>query len=120
MNIQMFLFRDSGAMISVYTKEHGFEDVKPLPVIWEKYPTLYSQKNTIMFDDVSRNFLLNPYNGLKIRPFKRAHFTRATDRELFNLTQYLMMIANHDDFSKLDHRRWEDMLERQKFIERRN
>jgi len=106
-------------MISVYTKEFGLQDVKPLPVIWEKYPTLYSEKNTIMFDDVSRNFLLNPLNGLKIRPFKRAHFTRTTDRELFNLTEYLMFIAQYDDLSKLDHRRWEQMIERQQFIERR-
>lgn len=106
-------------MISVYTKEFGLQDVKPLPVIWEKYPTLYSSKNTIMFDDVSRNFLLNPLNGLKIRPFKRAHFNRTTDRELFHLTQYLMFIASHDDFSQLDHRRWEQMLERQEFILRK-
>ncbi|CAF0848235.1 unnamed protein product [Rotaria sordida] len=118
-NYKIIFYMDSGAMISIYTKEFGLQDVKPLPVIWEKYPTLYSEKNTIMFDDVSRNFLLNPLNGLKIRPFKRAHFTRTTDRELFNLTQYLMMIAQYDDLSKLDHRCWEQMVERQKFIERR-
>lgn len=106
-------------MISVYTKEFGLQDVKPLPVIWQKYPTLYSEKNTIMFDDVSRNFLLNPLNGLKIRPFKRAHFNRATDRELYNLTEYLMFIAQYDDFSRLDHRRWEDMVARRDFILRR-
>lgn len=106
-------------MISVYTQEHGLQDVKPLPVIWQKYPTLYSEKNTIMFDDVSRNFLLNPFNGLKIRPFKRAHINRTTDRELFFLTQYLMMIASHDDFSRLDHRHWERMIDRQEFILRK-
>jgi hypothetical protein len=30
-----------------------------------------------------------------------------------------MMIAPYDDLSKLDHRRWEQMIERQQFIERR-
>ena len=106
-------------MISVYTAEHGLQDVKPLPVIWQKYPSLYSEKNTIMFDDVSRNFLLNPFNGLKIRPFKRAHLTRTTDQELVYLRQYLMMIASYPDFSELDHRYWERMLERNEFIQRK-
>ena len=35
-----------------------------------------------MFDDLRRNFLMNPTCGLKIRPFARAHVSRATDREL--------------------------------------
>lgn len=118
-NYKVVFYMDSGAMISVYTKEFGLQDVKPLPVIWQKYPTLYSEKNTIMFDDVSRNFLLNPLNGLKIRPFKRAHFNRTTDRELYNLTEYLMFIAQYDDLSRLDHRRWEDMVARRDFILRR-
>ena len=40
--------------------------VKALGVIWLKYPQ-YSRSNTIMFDDLRRNFLMNPANGLKIR-----------------------------------------------------
>jgi ubiquitin-like domain-containing CTD phosphatase 1 len=28
-------------------------------------------------------------NGLVIRPFKKAHLTRHTDKELYYLTQYL-------------------------------
>lgn len=43
--------------------------VKPLGVIWGKYEQ-YDKKNTIMFDDLRRNFLMNPQNGLKIRPFR--------------------------------------------------
>ncbi|KAK2116996.1 Ubiquitin-like domain-containing CTD phosphatase 1 [Saguinus oedipus] len=39
--------------------------VKPLGVIWGKFSEFYSKKNTIMFDDIGRNFLMNPQNGLK-------------------------------------------------------
>ena len=40
--------------------------VKPLGVIWGKYPH-WNQTNTIMFDDLRRNFIMNPQNGLKVR-----------------------------------------------------
>lgn len=40
--------------------------VKPLGVIWGKYGDFYNRKNTIMFDDIGRNFLMNPQNGLKV------------------------------------------------------
>lgn len=43
--------------------------VKPLGVIWGKFSEFYSKKNTIMFDDIGRNFLMNPQNGLKVRKF---------------------------------------------------
>lgn len=43
--------------------------VKPLGVIWGKFSEFYSKKNTIMFDDIGRNFLMNPQNGLKVRQF---------------------------------------------------
>lgn len=40
--------------------------VKPLGVIWGKFPN-YKKETTIMFDDLRRNFLMNPGNGLRIR-----------------------------------------------------
>ena len=60
-----------------------------------------------MFVDLRRNFLMNPQNGLKIKPFKNAHANRDTDRELVKLSQYLKDIAKLDDLSKLRHSRWE-------------
>lgn len=61
-----------------------------------------------MFDDIRRNFLMNPKSGLRIRPFRQAHLNRSTDKELLKLTKYLKDIAeNCDDFNKLNHRRWE-------------
>ncbi len=59
-------------MISVHTSEYGLLNVKPLKVIWDKFPEFYSSKNTIMFDDLKRNFLMNPQNGLRIEPYKNA------------------------------------------------
>jgi ubiquitin-like domain-containing CTD phosphatase 1 len=53
--------------------------VKPLGVIWGKFPQ-FSQRNTVMFDDLRRNFLMNPQSGLRIRPFRevRGNFLMAT------------------------------------------
>ena len=68
-NYKLAFYLDSRAMISVETEKYGLVDVKPLGVIWGKYPQ-YTRHNTIMFDDLRRNFLMNPQNGLKIRPFR--------------------------------------------------
>jgi len=68
-------------------------DCKPLGWLWAKFGGRYDEKNTIMFDDLRRNFVMNPGNGLKIRPFRKAHMNRDTDRELFDLTRYLLEIA---------------------------
>lgn len=92
-------YMDCLAMISVHTPKYGVINVsltktsnfkkksiivfllllclqvKPLGVIWGKYPQ-FNAKNTIMFDDVRRNFIMNPRNGLKIRPFRQAHINR--------------------------------------------
>lgn len=68
----------------------------------------YNPSNTIMFDDLKRNFVMNPQNGLVIKPFRKAHLNRATDTELVGLTEYLLAIAELDNLSGLDHRRWHD------------
>lgn len=103
-------YMDYLAMITVHTSKYGTVNVKPLGVIWGKYPEFYSPKNTIMFDDIRRNFLMNPSNGLRIRPFRQAHMNRQTDRELLKLSKYLKMIAELEDFSTLEHRNWERYL----------
>ena len=60
-----------------------------------------------MFYDIRRNFLLNPQNGLRIRPFRDAHLNRDTDRELVHLAKYLKDIALLEDLSDLNHGMWE-------------
>ncbi|XP_063086794.1 ubiquitin-like domain-containing CTD phosphatase 1 isoform X3 [Cavia porcellus] len=109
-NYKITFMLDSAAMITVHTPRRGLIDVKPLGVIWGKFSEFYSKKNTIMFDDIGRNFLMNPQNGLKIRPFMKAHLNRDKDKELLKLTQYLKEIAKLDDFLELNHKYWERYL----------
>ena len=45
----------------------------PVRWLWAKFDGRYNEKNTIMFDDLRRNFVMNPSAGLKIRPFRKAH-----------------------------------------------
>lgn len=104
---KIMFYLDCNAMISVHTPDRGVIDVKPLGVIWGLYPQ-YTAANTIMFDDIRRNFLMNPRSGLRIRPFRQAHLNRNTDQELLKLSKYLRDIALHcKDFTKLNHRKWE-------------
>lgn len=106
-NYKITALLDHSAMITVQSDTRGVFDCKPLGLIWAKFPEFYNSKNTIMFDDLRRNFVMNPQNGLTIRPFKKAHSSRSNDQELMKLTQYLLAIAELEDISKLDHKRWE-------------
>jgi hypothetical protein len=72
-------------------------------IIWSKFPQ-FSSKNTIHVDDLSRNFALNPKCGLKISAFKRAPVKRLTDRELYYVARYLLLIVSVDDFTTLNHK----------------
>ena len=105
---------DSGAMISVEMEPYGVFKCKPLGWVWAKYGGRYSEKNTIMFDDLRRNFVMNPSCGLKIRPFRKAHLNRDDDDELVGLTEYLLAIKDVEDFTTLRHSRWESYLAKKK------
>ncbi|XP_072923981.1 ubiquitin-like domain-containing CTD phosphatase 1 isoform X2 [Hemitrygon akajei] len=109
-NYKITFMLDSAAMITVHTPKRGVVEVKPLGVIWDKFPEFYTRKNTIMFDDIGRNFLMNPQNGLKIRPFMKAHLNRDKDMELLKLSQYLKEIGKLEDFTELNHKYWERYL----------
>lgn len=82
--------------------------MKPLGVIWGKFPGIFTPKNTIILDDTPKNFLLNPKNGVLIRSFRDAHVTRKEDEELKYLTEYLDDIALVEDLSEKDHGNWEE------------
>ncbi|KAL1494582.1 hypothetical protein ABEB36_010157 [Hypothenemus hampei] len=100
-------YLDSAAMITVCTRKYGVVNVKPLGVIWGKFEQ-FSPKNTIMIDDIRRNFIMNPRNGLRIRPFRKAHINRYKDDQLLELSNYLKTIAErYNDFSTLFHASWE-------------
>jgi len=89
------------------SKERKSHEVKALQLIWTHLPQ-FSAKNTIHIDDLARNGALNPQSLLKISPFKDAFRSRLTDRELFPLTRYLLMILQVDDWSSLNHAKWKD------------
>ncbi|KAH9751168.1 hypothetical protein WN944_006188 [Citrus x changshan-huyou] len=110
-NYKITALLDHLAMITVQSDSRGIFDCKPLGLIWDQFPEFYSSKNTIMFDDLRRNFVMNPQNGLAIKPFRKAHANRDSDQELVKLTQYLLAIADLDDLSNLDHGRWEFYIE---------
>mmetsp|Transcript_51363 Transcript_51363/g.128893 ORF Transcript_51363/g.128893 Transcript_51363/m.128893 type:complete len:323 (-) Transcript_51363:96-1064(-) len=101
---------DTSSMISVATDKYGVTNCKPLAFIWRKVPQ-YNPTNTLHIDDLGRNFLMNPKNGLKIKPFHSAPINRQTDRELLRLSRYLCKIAEMGlDFSTLDHKRWKRFM----------
>ncbi|KAL6515200.1 hypothetical protein OROHE_018832 [Orobanche hederae] len=106
-NYKITALLDHLAMISVQSDTRGVFSCKPLGMIWSHFPEYYSAKNTIMFDDLRRNFVMNPQNGLVIKPFRKAHVNRNSDQELVKLTQYLLVIAELNDLSSLDHKNWE-------------
>lgn len=110
---KLAFYLDSRAMISIHSPRYGVVEVKPLGVIWKKFPQ-YTKETTIMFDDLRRNFLMNPSNGLKIRPFRSAHTSRATDRELIKLSAYLKIISVLPSFEELNHKNWEAYVKSQK------
>ena len=47
---------------------------------------------------------------LVIRPFRKAHITRGSDRELEHLKLYLLKIARLDSLASLRHSRWEGYI----------
>ncbi|KAL6779516.1 hypothetical protein ACKKBG_A12610 [Auxenochlorella protothecoides x Auxenochlorella symbiontica] len=98
---------DHMAMVTVHHEKHGVFDCKPLEFVWQKFPGVYTPENTIMMDDLRRNYILNPQNGLVIRPFRKSHRSRDTDRELLFLGAYLQKIAALESLSGLDHGAWE-------------
>jgi ubiquitin-like domain-containing CTD phosphatase 1 len=97
---------DKTSMFTVKsTKRDGssvVHHVKPLQIIWTKFPR-WGSHNTVHIDDLSRNFALNLGSGLKCRGFYRKKSVARRDTELLGLTKYLEELAtaqvNFDDVS---------------------
>jgi ubiquitin-like domain-containing CTD phosphatase 1 len=110
---------DSRAMVTVRTRAHGVFNAKPLPLLWAKLAEAdgslppYGPHNTVMLDDLRRNYVFNPEAGLVIKPYKRSATARATDDELLRLTDYLCAIARLDTFAGLNHDKWSKWMRRQ-------
>jgi len=101
---------DAGAMITVDAPHYGRVKIKPLGVLWGLARALgvdsFGSHNTIMLDDLRRNFLLNPANGLRIEACRNMPAIRHTDRELLHLSKYLEVIVGLPTFGGLEHRNW--------------
>lgn len=92
---------DRTPMFRIHSKA-GSHEVKALEFIWRRWPGVYGPHNTIHIDDLSRNFAMNPRNGLKIKPYNNApNF----DTEFSALKRYLLQLAHPSvtDFTKYEH-----------------
>ena len=83
-------------------------DCKPLHVLWQRYPQVYSPSRTIMIDDLRRNFVMNVQNGLVIKPFRKR--MAKDDREFFKLIRYLSLISALESFEDLNHDEWKEYI----------
>jgi ubiquitin-like domain-containing CTD phosphatase 1 len=84
--------------------------VKPLQLIWSKFPQ-YGSHNTIHIDDLAHNFALNLKSGLKCRAYIRKKKSARRDTELLGLTRYLDILANAKiRFDAIEHSAWEDVV----------
>ena len=84
--------------------------VKPLQIIWSKFPQ-WSSANTVHVDDLARNFALNRGSGLKIKAFHRKKGGRR-DLELLGLTKYLEQLAlSQLSFDDVDFNDWTDVVQ---------
>jgi len=102
---------DRNSMFEVTSIRQGkpfVHEVKALGIIWKYYPQ-FGPHNSIHIDDLSRNFAMNPQNGLKITAYKN-YAQSQHDRELFELSKYLKHIFSFDDFTKLDFKNWQNDL----------
>ncbi|KAJ1662501.1 hypothetical protein IW140_005476 [Coemansia sp. RSA 1813] len=106
---------DISSMIYVDMRYKGKvvrRQIKPLELIWLRFPEHYGPHNTIHVDDLERNFALNWQNGLKIKRFRHAdrarHPFRYADTELYKLAEYLVKISGLRTLEELDHTKWKD------------
>ena len=91
--------------------------VKPLQIIWNKFPKVWGPHNTVHLDDLSRNFALNPENGLKVTAFYRKKKAGKRDVELLGLSNYLERLAVEvKDFTTIKMKYWQDVISGKKAL----
>ncbi|CEL63795.1 hypothetical protein RSOLAG1IB_05558 [Rhizoctonia solani AG-1 IB] len=108
-NYKISFVLDHIPMFKVFSVRDGkpfSHAVKALRIIWEHFPQ-FGPQNTAHVDDLSRNFVLNPGEGIKISAFKLDGTSEAqNDHELEKLGRYLAWLASHTDFKEVDHKNW--------------
>ena len=101
-------YLDGRHMVPVEDAAYGRVLVKPLAVLWRM--GLAAPATTVHLDDLRRNFLLNPVQGLRIKACRDLPATRADDRELRNLACYLCLVRRLPSLAALRHRDWKAAL----------
>ncbi|EPQ28665.1 uncharacterized protein PFL1_03968 [Pseudozyma flocculosa PF-1] len=96
---------DRTPMFSITAPGGKKHEVKPLELIWRRWPDLYGPHNTIHVDDLSRNGAINPKNICKIRAYKDAP---RFDTELQAVLKLLRQLAHPSitDFRDVDLKAW--------------
>ena len=84
--------------------------VKPLQLIWTKFPR-WSSKNTVHIDDLGRNFALNLSSGLKVTAYYRKKSSARRDAELLGVGSFLEQLAKSGlDFDDVDFSTWQEVV----------
>lgn len=122
-NYKISFVLDHVPMFKVFSTRDGkpfSHAVKALRIIWEHFPQ-FGPQNTAHVDDLSRNFVLNPGEGIKISAFKLdGTLESQNDRELEKLGRYLVWLASHADFKEVDHKNWKKIARALKETSERN
>lgn len=91
--------------------------VKPLQLIWSKFPDKWSSKNTVHIDDLGRNFALNLGSGIKISAYYRKKSSARRDAELLGLGRYLEDLAVSElDFDQVEFSFWQEVVSGKKTL----
>lgn len=108
-----FVMDKTSMFTIISTKKSGTKvkhSVKPLQIIWNKFPQ-WDSRNTVHLDDLSRNFALNLSNGLKVTAYYRKKTKGKRDVELAGLSNYLTRLAKEvNDFTKVNFCKWTEVL----------
>ncbi|KAL7534479.1 hypothetical protein ACHAXR_005904 [Thalassiosira sp. AJA248-18] len=102
--------------------------VKPLQIIWTKFPH-WNSHNTVHLDDLSRNFALNLGSGLKCTAYyrkkkkKRNASGGINDSELLGIGRFLELLAINeevkDNFDDVDFDYWQDYVSEKRNFEKK-
>lgn len=106
---------DKTSMFAIQSTKRGGatvkHHVKPLQIIWSKFPDVWSSSNTAHVDDLQRNFALNQGSGIKCKAYYRKKSTAQRDVELLGLSNYLEMVAQAGvSFDDIDFDDWEQVV----------
>jgi len=105
---------DKTSMFKIVSFSRGGQKVhhhvKPLQIIWSKFPS-WGPWNTVHLDDLASNFALNLGSGLKVSPFYRKRKAAKTDCQLLGLANYLVQVAQAQvSFQDIDFHLWMDVV----------